>query len=78
MVAEARDSGGELLERVRLDGPDPYTFSGDILAWSAMTAAAGALRVTGGVGPVAAFGLEALEDGARTAGLVRREAGGRP
>lgn len=78
VVAEARDSGGRLLERVRLDGPDPYTLSGDILAWSAMTAAAGALRVTGGVGPVAAFGLEALEDGARTAGLVRREAVGRP
>ncbi len=77
VVAEARDAAGELLERVPLVGPDPYTFSGDILAWSAMTAAAGELRVTGGAGPVAAFGLEALEDGARTAGLVRRDAGGR-
>lgn len=72
IVAEARDAGGALLERLRLVGPDPYTLSGDLLAWSAMTTADGGLRVTGAAGPVAAFGLEALEAGARSAGLVRR------
>jgi hypothetical protein len=48
-----------------------YTFTADILAWGAMTAAADGVEGTGARGPVSAFGLDTLEAGARQAGLAR-------
>ena len=40
-----------------------------MLAWGADRAAAGGLQATGALGPVDAFGLIALTDGCRWAGL---------
>jgi hypothetical protein len=71
VVAIAADDHGRELTRVHLQGPDPYTLTARLLAWAAIRAARGALNGTGALGPVDAFGLEALQAGAATAGLDR-------
>jgi short subunit dehydrogenase-like uncharacterized protein len=70
VVAEARSASGDVLHRVQLNGPDPYDFTFRILAWGAMTAAEHGLHGTGAVGPVQAYGLDELRDGAAAAGLT--------
>jgi hypothetical protein len=52
-------------------GVDGYAFTGRVLAWGAQLAAEGGLQGTGALGPVDAFGLVALTDGCRWAGLER-------
>jgi short subunit dehydrogenase-like uncharacterized protein len=74
IVAIAYDSAGRELAEAHLKGVDGYTFTGRILAWGAQRAAEGGLQGTGALGPVDGFGLVALTDGARWAGL--EEAGG--
>lgn len=71
VVAEAADADGEVLGRAVLDGVNPYDFTAAFLAWAAVQAADGALLGTGALGPVEAFGLAALEEGVRSAGLER-------
>jgi short subunit dehydrogenase-like uncharacterized protein len=71
VVAEAFDAAGARLSTVRPTGVNPYDFTAAILAWGAQTAAAGALRGTGALGPVDGFGLEALERGCAEAGIAR-------
>ncbi len=70
-VAEVRDRAGELVSRVELSGPEPYGFTADMLAWGATRAAERGVLGTGALGPVQAFGLEALTAGAAEAGLLR-------
>jgi short subunit dehydrogenase-like uncharacterized protein len=69
VVAIAYDAAGRELEEVHVAGLDGYTFTGRILAWGAEQAASGGLGGTGALGPVDAFGLVALTDGCRWAGL---------
>ena len=71
LFANAYDSVGNELASVRLTGVNGYTFTGEILAWGATTAADGGLQGTGALGPVDGFGLEALEQGVREAGIAR-------
>jgi short subunit dehydrogenase-like uncharacterized protein len=71
IVALAHDAGGRQLAEVRLHGPDPYTLTAGMLAWGARRAAGHGLEATGALGPVDAFGLEALQAGAAEAGLER-------
>ncbi|WP_067138978.1 saccharopine dehydrogenase NADP-binding domain-containing protein [Microtetraspora malaysiensis] len=68
-VAEAYNQDGRLLASVQLDGGDPYDFTARILAWAATTALADGVKGTGALGPVEAFGLDALLDGCSGAGL---------
>jgi short subunit dehydrogenase-like uncharacterized protein len=70
VIAEAYSSSNALLSSVRLQGVNGYTFTGDIVAWGAITAAAG-LASAGALGPVTAFGLGELERGLREAGISR-------
>lgn len=70
-VAEVSDAGGRALGSVTLSLGDPYDFTAAILAWGARTALDGGLRGTGALGPVDAFGLDALTAGAAEAGLRR-------
>jgi short subunit dehydrogenase-like uncharacterized protein len=77
IVAEARSRTGELLHRVELEGPNGYDFTARILAWAAVEATRGAITRTGALGPVAAFGLEALRDAAENVGLKVVSAAGR-
>ena len=69
VAAEAFDARGAQLARVELTGPEPYTLTADLIAWAARHAPEG----TGALGPVQAYGLAALEEGAREAGLTRVE-----
>ena len=71
VVAKACDASGALLETVRLEGINAYTFTAEILAWGATTAARDGVDGDGALGPVEAFGLEALQDGVEEAGLAR-------
>jgi hypothetical protein len=71
IVAEAFDAAGEKLARVDLSGGEPYTLTAGILAWAARRAASEGVNGTGALGPVQAFGLEALAAGCREAGLSR-------
>jgi short subunit dehydrogenase-like uncharacterized protein len=72
VLAEAFDARGARLRRIRLDGPDGYDFTARFLAWAAMRAADGAVPGVGALGPVQAFGLDALLDGVREAGVTVR------
>jgi short subunit dehydrogenase-like uncharacterized protein len=69
IVAIAYDAAGHELAEVHLTGVDGYTFTGRVLAWGAQLAAEGGLQGKGALGPVDAFGLVALTDGCRWAGL---------
>lgn len=72
IVAEALDAQGRVLHTTRLDGVDPYGFTGAMLAWGADKALTGALRSDGALGPGEAFGLAELTAGATEAGLTVR------
>ncbi|HEU0025391.1 MAG TPA: saccharopine dehydrogenase NADP-binding domain-containing protein [Thermoleophilaceae bacterium] len=69
IVAIAYDQSGRELSEVHVTGVDGYTFTGKILAWGAERAAAGGLQGTGALGPADGFGLDALVEGCREAGI---------
>ena len=69
IVAIAYDGEARELCEVHVTGVDVYTFTGRMLAWGAEQAATGGLQGTGALGPVDGFGLVALADGCRWAGL---------
>ena len=70
--AVAYDAGGEPLAEVHLTGADAYDFTASFVAWAAQRSAGGNRpHALGAVGPVEAFGLDALEEGCAQAGLRR-------
>jgi short subunit dehydrogenase-like uncharacterized protein len=71
VIAEALDSAGGRLTEVVLEGPSPYDLTAELLAWGAIQAAVGEMTGPGVLGPVQAFGLEALEKAAADIGLQR-------
>jgi short subunit dehydrogenase-like uncharacterized protein len=71
VLAEAFDALDARLADVRLEGVNGYDLTAGFLAWGAMRAAAGGLLGVGALGPVDAFGLEALEAGCAEAGIAR-------
>jgi short subunit dehydrogenase-like uncharacterized protein len=76
IVAIAYDAAGEPLGEVHLTGTDAYDFTASFIAWAAERAAGGNRpKATGAVGPVEAFGLDALEQGCAEAGLRRERDG---
>jgi short subunit dehydrogenase-like uncharacterized protein len=72
IVGVATDARGTPLARVELAGVDGYDFTAGMLAWAAIRASESPIEKTGALGPVEAFGLEALEQGAADAGIARR------
>lgn len=74
IVACAYDAGGAQLAEVSVRGINGYDFTAQILAWGAERALAEGLGGTGALGPVDAFGLDALEIGCREAGMQRADA----
>jgi short subunit dehydrogenase-like uncharacterized protein len=70
-VAEVRDAAGELVSRVQVSGPEAYGLTAALLAWGATRAGEQGVLGRGALGPVQAFGLDALTAGAAEAGLVR-------
>jgi short subunit dehydrogenase-like uncharacterized protein len=71
VVAVARDASGEAVAEVHLEGPSPYSLTGELMAWAAHELASGAGKTPGVVGPVEAFGLDELLTGCAGAGLVQ-------
>jgi short subunit dehydrogenase-like uncharacterized protein len=67
IAAEAYDSAGRQLSEVHLAGVDGYEFTAAFMAWAAQQRVDG----SGALGPVEAYGLDRLLQGARTAGLDR-------
>src|SRR5262245_58687435 len=67
IAAEAYDESGAKLSEVHLRGIDPYDFSASFLAWAAQQRVSG----SGALGPVQAYGLEALTRGMTLAGMTR-------
>ena len=49
---------------------DPYSFTAPMLAWAAGMAATQAVRPTGALGPVEAFGLGSLQTACANAGFT--------
>ena len=54
---------------VQLEGPNVYTLTGELLAWAALRLATEGPVRPGVLGPVEAFGLDALRDGCAEMGL---------
>jgi short subunit dehydrogenase-like uncharacterized protein len=75
VVGIAYDASGRELSQVHVSGVDGYTFTGRILAWGAEQAAAGGLQGVGALGPADGFGLDALVEGCRQAGIAEHGAG---
>ncbi len=71
VAAEAYDADGGRLAEVQLTGGEPYQLTAGIMAWAARRATAQGVSRPGALGPVEAFGLRALEEGCREAGLER-------
>jgi short subunit dehydrogenase-like uncharacterized protein len=71
IVAVASNSAGSPLATVHLEGASPYDYTGEMLAWAATTARDGGLRGSGALGPVEAYGLDALRVGSAEAGITR-------
>ena len=72
IAAVACDAGGRPLAEVHLTGTDAYDFTASFMAWAAQRAAGGNRPgAVGAVGPVEAFGVDALEQGCAAAGLTR-------
>jgi hypothetical protein len=74
--AIAYGSSGEVLAEVHLTGADAYDFTASFLAWAARRAARSGVAGAGALGPVGAFGLDALEEGCAAAGLRRSDDAG--
>lgn len=70
VVAVTYSSAGHVLAEVVLRGPNVYDLTADLTAWGAERAAEGAVQDSGPQGPVAAFGLGALEAGHAAAGMA--------
>jgi short subunit dehydrogenase-like uncharacterized protein len=69
IIAVAYDDSGNELATAELRGVNGYTYTANMLAWGAQQAFEGRARAAGALGPVEAFGLPALIDGNREAGL---------
>jgi short subunit dehydrogenase-like uncharacterized protein len=69
--AIAYDAADRPLAEVHLAGVDGYAFTASFLAWAASRAASAGVAGTGALGPVEAFGLDALERGCAEAGIER-------
>ncbi len=71
VMARARDRSGEALAEVHLQGVNGYTFTAAFLAWAAIEALSGGVDGDGALGPTAAYGIDRLEVGVESAGMVR-------
>ncbi len=74
VIAEAFGPDGNRLGRARVTGVNGYDFTARFLSWAARAARDGKLQGKGALGPVEAFGLDALEHSAAEAGIARDDA----
>ena len=72
VIAVAADAGGRPLATVSLTGRDAYGYTGAMLADAALRLAEGRVSAAGALGPVDAYGLDALEAACAKAGIARQ------
>src|SRR5436190_9959898 len=72
IVGRALDDAKRVLAEAHVTGVNGYTFTGRILAWAAIRGLEPGIDAKGAVGPVEAFGLDALEAGCAECGLEAR------
>lgn len=70
-IARTLDGVGRELSSATVRGPSPYDMTAELLAWTAAMLATGQTTEVGALGPVDAFGLEAVERGCADLGLLR-------
>lgn len=70
VIARVLDAIDRPITEVRMEGPDPYGLTGELLAWAAGMAHRLPPAQAGALGPADAWGLDALRDGAASLGLV--------
>lgn len=68
-VAIARDASGSELASVRMESPNPYDLTGRIVGWAAEGLLGEGVTGVGALGPVEAFGLDALRTACESFGL---------
>jgi hypothetical protein len=68
-AAIAYDEADNELASVQVDGPHPYTATGELLAWGAIRVSEGVVEKTGALGPLQAFSLDELRAGCAEVGL---------
>ena len=73
VIAEGYTESGELLGRVPIEGPNPYDLTAGLLTWSARMLSRRAEKDVGTLGPVDAFGLDALVSGCLALGLAEMD-----
>lgn len=71
VVARTLDGVGRGLTQVAIEGPSPYDLTAELLAWAAAMLLTGRATRAGALGPVDAFGLDALVAGCAAIGLRR-------
>ncbi len=71
VVARTTDGVGRLLSEARVEGPGPYDLTAELMAWAAAMLVTRREATQGVLGPVDAFGLDALVAGCADMGLVR-------
>jgi len=69
ICAIAYNDDDEELSSVLLEGANGYTFTADILAWTAHQLAEGKQQSTGVIGPLEAFGVQSVLKGCNESGL---------
>lgn len=72
VIGTAYDASGTALAEVHLVSGEPYQLTADLLAWGAQRAAEHGVSRPGALGPVEAFGLDALQNAAIEVGLRRQ------
>jgi len=70
VIARVLDALDRPITEVRMEGPDPYGLTGALLAWAAGRAHKHRPERAGALGPVDAWGLDVLREGAASLGLV--------
>jgi short subunit dehydrogenase-like uncharacterized protein len=70
-IARTSDGVGRTLSQARVEGPSPYDLTADLLAWAAAMMLTGRATTAGALGPVDAFGFDALVQGCADIGLRR-------
>lgn len=70
VVAEGVTTADESLGRVTIEGVNPYDLTASLLTWSARMLSRRADKGVGALGPVEAFGLDALVSGCLALGLA--------
>ena len=69
ICAIAYNNAEDELASILLEGANGYTFTADILAWTAHQLAEGKQKASGVIGPLEAFGLQSLLKGCNKSGL---------